>query len=1721
MLPPLLLCITQAASVGEWSNGGAIREPIHASATFSNQPNKAGDPKYIPAQGFAAYPERLKPGVRKLCTGITNLEPDQQKPIDGGVALLDGKAGRYTISYRRAGVTCQDNLRFNFRMELYSDLATMNFAIQVDGETFRLDRFRRTAFEIYPGMVHYGYYSDALKLGLEADAIAPASVPAYGMILRVRLHNDSDRSRDVRLIAVAASGAGSPGGISEASTVPTEHLKISCPRHKGEGDFGVLHDPNYTVLIGWDGKQLLAGTNALLRDVEIPARGEAQAQLTAFIDSPGYDEAEVMARVTSFFERNKNIPAQVRQKMAEDALDTFARIVANGDKNFTRVQNDGGASFAASAEAWKAGVYRQHPVKFELPDKKLESLANMAANDLFPSIIQPPGMVHDAKGGDYWNYIFCYRHVHAACDIGFEPHALSYLRLLSNNQKASGQVDSVTADFKTDGHPTRFEESYIDAMYHYYKWTGDLESLRQLYPTLMGAARWMDAYLDADGDNLYKDTMHQWKSDFDNRGPSSTFQTALVRKAYADLAEIAMKLGKAEDAAKFQAKSEAILCAAQRELWSDQFAMLGPKCPLGLLRLHPQSLEMEIPIWTQLTDPYQSAALTEWYLDNVTFSDSAGGLYAWDNDWWPLVWSQHLPAMGDMMMVGYAMMLSGRYDEGNRILQSCAAASARADGPGFNYVLFDDAVSTSNGDMATCLGAFFRALVEGTFGVVPAVDEGRITITPRFPSNWSYAKFEREGLTIHWRRDGETQEFTVSTSKGVRACLQIPVLSNVDSVTLNGKPVGFQMAPAMRHALVLVETDSGGGTVMVKAAPARWQIKSPETANPGQTVTVNASGLDSVSLDDRYRFLESPSVSRSGFTAKLARAGAGQSIVFLKCRTGNAEWIEPIRFRNPPLTARDAVKQTVLDPLPPGSVFVPVGLSSAYNRDIQSCFRQKWAWDAWGTVSDTLSFWSMPLFALSEPLPSRMLVGHVPFLLGSMGPAETKGARNLLMIANTHPHELPSGVRLDLSPVNANKLYLLSLNMHLPQKCYTPAAQVVLWYSDGSQAVTELIPPLNFDCYYQDCGINTAKRVLPAIPAYGMREWTPAFGIDLSEQHLTMTDIPCDATRKLTAIEIRSIATETFIGIAGLTLAVRAGIPDQAAEGAAAATQLQMADAIEHTNIVVRTDPDTVRNLAWLRKAKFGMFIHWGPAALSGGEISFARMGERRGFKADIPGVVPAEEYDRLYEKFNPILFDADQWVELAKDAGMRYMVFTAKHCDGFCMWDTQTTTYSITHTPFKRDVSRELAEACRRAGIQFNFYYSPADWRDPNYLTERHEIYVKDMHNQVRELLSNYGPQRVFWFDATPTGVDFRLGELYQMLQKLQPGILINDRGGMPGDFYTPESRVGKFDVDLPWESCIPLSGMWIWNPNNRPMPLKECIRLLVLTVGRGGNLLLNVGPRPDGTIEPEDASRLREIGTRLKKYGESIYDTTAGPWDMGPYASSTRRGATAYVHIVDWSEPVLLRDLGIKIKKAELLTGPGKVILKETSRGQEILVAEADRDPLDTIVKLTFERSVDQIKPSRWSSGSLAFGKKTSTSSVFRGYEGLAEGKHAVDDDYEWGWLSGRGERNPWLMVDLGRSETFDRACLIAPPQDPSVRAFVIEASDDGQTWHELLKGTAISGRKDYWFAPVTARYVRLRITETKEDVWTVRINEFQLFAPEKPRPASDQGQAPATEN
>ncbi|MCD6350548.1 MAG: alpha-L-fucosidase, partial [Armatimonadetes bacterium] len=283
-------------------------------------------------------------------------------------------------------------------------------------------------------------------------------------------------------------------------------------------------------------------------------------------------------------------------------------------------------------------------------------------------------------------------------------------------------------------------------------------------------------------------------------------------------------------------------------------------------------------------------------------------------------------------------------------------------------------------------------------------------------------------------------------------------------------------------------------------------------------------------------------------------------------------------------------------------------------------------------------------------------------------------------------------------------------------------------------------------------------------------------------------------------------------------------------------------------------------DMQWWLDAKFGLFVHWGPISLLGKEISWSR-GERPGIGGH--GPVPVDVYDNLYKRFNPVKFNADEWVALAKAAGMKYLVFTTKHHDGFCMWDTKTTDYKITNSPFARDVVKELADACHRGGLRLGFYYSPPDFHHPDYRTKNHARYIKYMHEQLRELGSNYGRVDVLWFDGLGgSAKDWDADNLFRMIRSLQPHIIINNRCGLRGDFDTPEQRVGRFRLDRPWETCMTLGTQWAYKPHDRIKSLKQCVDILVNCVGGGGNLLLNVGPTPTGEIEPAQAERLREIG-------------------------------------------------------------------------------------------------------------------------------------------------------------------------------------------------------------------------------------------------------------------
>jgi len=536
----------------------------------------------------------------------------------------------------------------------------------------------------------------------------------------------------------------------------------------------------------------------------------------------------------------------------------------------------------------------------------------------------------------------------------------------------------------------------------------------------------------------------------------------------------------------------------------------------------------------------------------------------------------------------------------------------------------------------------------------------------------------------------------------------------------------------------------------------------------------------------------------------------------------------------------------------------------------------------------------------------------------------------------------------------------------------------------------------------------------------------------------------------------------------------------------------------ETANQPPETEEQREQRLAWWRVARFGLFIHWGPVSLKGTEIGWSRGGERRGTGGT--GTIPVEVYDNLYKQFNPVKFNAQEWVSIAKAAGMKYLVFTSKHHDGFSMFDSKLTDYKITNSPFKRDVVAELAKACHEGGIKLGFYYSPPDWYHPDYRTENHARYIKFLHGQLRELCSNYGRVDIIWFDGLGgKAVDWDSPNLFKMIRKLQPHVIINNRAGLPGDHDTPEQRVGRFQTDRPWESCITICRQWAWKPNDQMKSLKECIDILVRCVGGDGNLLLNVGPMPTGEIEPRQVARLKEIGAWLKRWGKTIYGTRGGPFRPGTWGASTYKGNKVYVHILHWpQETVTLPPIQKKIIATSVLTG-GTGTVNQTDERIEISVPQTDHQELDTIVLLELDGPASEANPGKLASASLAAGKTATASNVYQNVK--AHGPdNAVDDDPGTRWATDYGVHEAWLEVDLGKGVTIGEA-FISEEYD-RVRAFMLQCKD-GQVWKTFAQSGKMGKGLRLKFEPVTARFVRLNILEATEGptIW-----EFQLFATEQ---------------
>lgn len=298
---------------------------------------------------------------------------------------------------------------------------------------------------------------------------------------------------------------------------------------------------------------------------------------------------------------------------------------------------------------------------------------------------------------------------------------------------------------------------------------------------------------------------------------------------------------------------------------------------------------------------------------------------------------------------------------------------------------------------------------------------------------------------------------------------------------------------------------------------------------------------------------------------------------------------------------------------------------------------------------------------------------------------------------------------------------------------------------------------------------------------------------------------------------------------------------------------------------------------AWFRDARFGMFIHWGPYAVHG-RCVWARYTER----------MSHAEYAKYAKQFTAVKYDPSNWVQLAKAAGMKYMVMCTRQHTGYSMFDSALSEFTAVKGTTGRDLIREYVEACRSSGMKVGFYYSLLDWRYKAYFDGPQQNpqgwaqFIEYVHGQVRELMSNYGKIDLLWHDGNwpYTAADWRANELNHMVRSLQPDILINDRSGESEDFDTPEQSVGSKNGDRPWESCFTMNDHWGYSPQDRNWkPTRQLIRLLVECVAKGGNLLLNVGPKPDGSLPPEAVERLTGISAWYDKNAEAIYGCGPSP--------------------------------------------------------------------------------------------------------------------------------------------------------------------------------------------------------------------------------------------------
>lgn len=568
---------------------------------------------------------------------------------------------------------------------------------------------------------------------------------------------------------------------------------------------------------------------------------------------------------------------------------------------------------------------------------------------------------------------------------------------------------------------------------------------------------------------------------------------------------------------------------------------------------------------------------------------------------------------------------------------------------------------------------------------------------------------------------------------------------------------------------------------------------------------------------------------------------------------------------------------------------------------------------------------------------------------------------------------------------------------------------------------------------------------------------------------------------------------------------------------------------LSHIPQLHETPEQHAARMQWFRDAKFGMFIHWGPCSLGAREIGWGREASR---PWDINSHGPRnddEEYDNYYKRFNPVKFDADAWAKLASDSGMRYMVLVTKHHDGFSMFDTKLSDYDIMATPYGRDIVEQFVAACHKHGLKAGLYYSTRDWYHPDYLVGDNAAYDAWYRGQIEELLTNYGQVDVMWFDhvgGRNWGL-WQFDELFSMMYRLQPNLLVNNRAarfcGPPspqdqepteetlkltaGDYDTPEGRIGSINLDRDWESCIHIGQGWSYRGEDGFKTPENCIRMLVSCVTGGGNLLLNMGPRPDGTLADGEVAAAKALGAWMKKNSEAVYGTRGGPYHNGNWGGSCHKGNTLYLHILRWLDGDLeLQPLPQTVLAAQTMSGEA-IEFEQSDEGLRLSVPEALRDDIVTVLALTLDAPIEegtlfprppQVPGDLSEYGRIVSEHATLTMSNASQHDVPADHPRLFAGAYSpnrYAFCAGP-ETNPWVRIDLGARFTVNAVVIENRENERSTDGLILSVSTDGETWDHAWQA---DDWEQTWFAKITrfhagieamgrpVRYLRL---ETNHD-------------------------------